>query len=193
MYQRLPNWVLGFHGSDKDTVYNILNDPKGHLNSSANVHDWLGEGIYFWENDPVRALQFSKERMKWKGVTDKEPAVIGAIIDLGLCLNLSEQKALEELRMAYSVLKEDFEVIGEDLPVNAPDGARWARNLDCLVIDRLHKLRHSFGMPKYDSVRSPFKEGKEVYPGTEFQTKNHIQIAVRSTACIKGYFLPRDL
>ncbi|MDH1337351.1 hypothetical protein N5D77_24010 [Comamonas thiooxydans] len=193
MYQRLPNWVLGFHGTDQKTVTDILNDPKGHLNSSANVHDWLGGGIYFWENDPIRALQFSKERMKWKGVTDKKPAVIGAIIDLGLCLNLSEQKALEELRVAYGVLKDDFELFGEDLPVNAPDGKLWSRNLDCLVIDRLHKLRENFGMTKYDSVRSSFKEGKEVYAGTEFQMKNHIQIAVRSTACIKGYFLPRDL
>lgn len=52
-YQRLPSWVLGFHGTDEETVTRILNDHKGHLNHSANDYDWLGGGVYFWENDPV--------------------------------------------------------------------------------------------------------------------------------------------
>lgn len=191
MYQRLPNWVLGFHGTDQDTVLKILNDPKSHLNSSANVHDWLGGGIYFWENDPARALQFSKERMRWKGITDKKPAVIGAIIDLGLCLNLFEQPALEQLALAHEVLSVNFQALGQPLPENAPDGKLWSRNLDCLVIDTLHGTREDMKMARYDSVRSAFQEGAPSYTGTEFRMKNHIQIAVRSPACIKGYFLPR--
>lgn len=192
LYQRLPNWVLGFHGTDEDTVKAILNDAKGHLNSSANVHDWLGDGIYFWENDPSRALQFSKERMRWKKITDKKPAVIGAIIDLGLCLNLFEQPALDQLSIAYEEFSEDFRIMGEEIPVNAPDGKLWSRDLDCAVIDALHTLRADQGLPPYDSVRSAFQEGKPAFPGTEFRKKNHIQIAVRNKACIKGYFLPRS-
>lgn len=192
MYQRLPNWVLGFHGTDEDTVQKILNDPKAHLNSSANVHDWLGNGIYFWENDPVRALQFSKERMKWKGITDKKPAVIGAIIDLGLCLNLYETPAMAQMKFAYDVLCLDWEMLGQPLPVNAPSGKLWARDLDCAVIDSLHGIRETAELPPYQSVRSPFSEGAVVYEGTKFQRKNHIQIAVRDPGyCIKGYFLPR--
>jgi len=42
----------------------------------------------------------------------------------------------------------------------------------------------------YDTVRSPFQEGTPLYTGAGFQTKNHIQIAVRNLACIKGYFRP---
>lgn len=192
MYQRLPSWILGFHGTDQETVDKILNDHRGHLNSSANEHDWLGGGIYFWENDPVRALKFSKERMKWKGITDKKPAVIGAIIDLGLCLNLFDQPALIELKEAYDYFKKDFDSLEIPLPINGKDGKLWSRDLDCAVIEQVHGLRKMGGLPKYDTVRSAFQEGKDVYPGTEFRLKNHIQIAVRDSSCIKGYFLPRS-
>lgn len=88
MYQRLPSWVLGFHGTDEETVEKIICDPRQHVEFSTNDYDWLGHGAYFWENDPVRALRFSQERMKWKRIENKKPAVIGAIIDLGHCLNL---------------------------------------------------------------------------------------------------------
>ncbi|QPS81680.1 MULTISPECIES: hypothetical protein [Delftia] len=195
MYQRLPNWVLGFHGTDEETVDKILNDPRQHLKKSANDHDWLGRGIYFWENDPIRAFNFSKERMKWAKVEGKKPKVIGAIIDLGLCLNLTEQPALAQLKQAHQSIFEDFQSFGVDLPVNAPDGKVWSRNLDCLVIRHLHDLREDADppLPAYDSVRSPFQEGDCVYEGTEFRLKNHVQIAVINEACIKGYFLPKGV
>ena len=49
------------------------------LHPSANNYDWLGSGIYFWENDPIRAFEFAKEVKKCE-----EPFVGGAIINLGL-------------------------------------------------------------------------------------------------------------
>jgi hypothetical protein len=190
-YQRLPSSILGFHGTDAQTVRKILNDPKTHLHSSNNDYDWLGGGIYFWENDPLRALQFAKERMKWKGQQGKEPGVIGAIIDLGLCFNLFDQPALKELAQSYEELSGDFASFGIELPRNGRDGKLWSRNRDCLVIDHVHDLRKEQGLPAYDTVRSAFQEGEPVFPGTEFRKKHHIQIAVRNTACIKGYFLPQ--
>ena len=192
LYQRLPSWILGFHGTDEETVHKILNDRKSHLRPSANEHDWLGGGIYFWENDPVRAHSFSKERMKWKGITGKKPAVIGAVIDLGLCLNFFDQPALMELGEGHAELKADFDAMGIDLPVNGNEGRLWARDLDCAVVEAVHDLRAKAGLPSYDTVRSAFQEGKQVYPGTQFRERHHIQIAVRNASCIKGYFLPRS-
>lgn len=37
MYQRLPSWVLGFHGTDAKTVKDILNSSTAHLRPSNNV------------------------------------------------------------------------------------------------------------------------------------------------------------
>ncbi|MDH0423651.1 hypothetical protein [Delftia tsuruhatensis] len=187
--------MLGFHGTDEETVDKILNDPKQHLKKSANTYDWLGGGIYFWENDPHRALSFAEQRMRWAGVKDKKAKVIGAIIDLGLCLNLTEQPALLELKRTHEVVAEDFRLFDDPLPVNGADGHLWSRDLDCLVIETLHRFRRNAKPPlrAYDSVRSPFQEGGPVYEGTEFRLKNHIQIAVINEDCIKGYFLPRGV
>lgn len=191
-YQRLPSWVLGFHGTNKETVTNVLNDHKGHLNSSDNDYDWLGGGVYFWENDPVRALQFAKERMKRYNITDQEPAVIGAIIDLGLCLNLYDQPALRELAEAQDYLKLDMDAIGSPMPKNkGTTKDRLQRYLDCAVIEHLHRLRLQAGLPEYQTVRAGFPEGRPVYAGSGFYSKNHIQIAVKDKSAIKGYFLPR--
>lgn len=42
----------------------------------------------------------------------------------------------------------------------------------------------------YDSVRGVFPEGGEVYPGSGFVDKTHIQICIVNPNCIKGYFNP---
>jgi len=192
LYRRLPNWVLGFHGTDEETVHSILNSTSKQLKASANNYDWIGGGIYFWENDPERALQFARERMEWKRITDKKPAVIGAVIDLGLCLNMFDQAALLEVREAEQEMLGDFKVMEVEPPKN--DGNtkdRRLRRLDCAVIEYLHVIREQTGALAYQSVRAGFHEGDELYEGSGFYTKNHIQIAVRDHACIKGYFLPR--
>lgn len=75
---------------------------------------------------------------------------------------------------------------------------RALRHLDRAVIETLHstrfalnKMRTSRGKyPSYDTVRGAFWEGGPLYPDAGFGKKNHIQIAVRNTACIKGYFRP---
>ena len=49
MYSKLPNLVLGFHGCSKDTFDAVIQNGQ-HLKKSENDYDWLGNGIYFWEN-----------------------------------------------------------------------------------------------------------------------------------------------
>lgn len=191
MYRRLPNWVLGFHGTDATTVKKILCNPKGHLDPSENDYDWLGSGVYFWENDPERALKFAKERMKWLGIR-KKPAVIGAVIDLGLCLNLFDQVALAELNSAHQDFHFDMQLLGVPMPKNEGGKDSLYRRLDCAVIEHVHRLRAKSGkVAAYQTVRSGFLEGGALYEGSGFNAKNHIQIAVRNLSCIKGYFLPR--
>jgi hypothetical protein len=193
-YQRLPSWVLGFHGTDSETAQKILSSSTSHLRSSTNGWDWLGEGIYFWENDPERAASFARERFRWKGIRDKKVAVVGAVIDLGLCLNLFDQPALVEMKAAYDSLASDFDVMGQDLPKNKGHSADLVeRYLDQAVMTHLHALRRALPeeFEPYQTVRAGFLEGAELYPNTAFRTKNHIQIAVMDKNCIKGYFAPR--
>ena len=198
-YRRLPAWVLGFHGTDEDTVSKILTAPQKCLTESRNQYDWLGNGVYFWENDPIRARtyieeKFERDRAKGKN-QEKTPAVIGAVIDLGLCLNLYDQSALMELRAAYDITKRLFDARGMVMPSNKGGEDRLLRYLDRTVIQVTHALRMRAPekTPPYDTVRSGFHEGGKIYEEAGFHAKNHIQIAVRNPACIKGFFLPRGL
>lgn len=62
------------------------------------------------------------------------------------------------------------------------------RELDCAVIEHLHKLNTE---SPFDSVKSPFIEGESLYEQAGFRSKNHIQICVRNPECIIGFFIPR--
>ncbi len=192
-YELLPSLVLGFHGTDVETAERVLAGEE-HLKPSNNDYDWLGHGIYFWEYSPQRALEFATQARKDGKITQgkiKTPAVIGAVIDPGVCLNLLEASALAQLKFAYEVLS----VI--DTPPANKGHELGARFLDCAVIEMAHQLRQPGPgvltnlknyVPPYDSVRGAFWEGDELYPGAGFREKNHVQICMRNPDCIKGYF-----
>jgi hypothetical protein len=62
------------------------------------------------------------------------------------------------------------------------------RRLDCAVIETLHQLRSEAKLDSYDTVFGVFDEGDAAYPGAGFKEKTHIQLAVRNTDVIIGYF-----
>lgn len=189
IYEYQPSFVLGFHGCDKTVGEAILCGEEPHLKFSEKDYDWLGSGIYFWEGNPTRAMNWAIQREKEQKV--KTPFVLGAIIDLRRCLDLFDHGGLSEVKDAYDGLKGVFDRAGVALPVNVgktPDKA--GRALDCAVMNYLHKYRQERCEPDYDSIRGPFLEGGELYAGAGFSADNHIQLCVRNTDCIKGYFRP---
>lgn len=196
-YQRLPSWVLGFHGCDESVGLGVLSSRNKHLKASTNDYDWLGGGIYFWENDPERAMQFARLGTGGRVTKGKikKPFVVGAIIDLGLCCNLFDQPALQEMRRAHTAMAKLFTEF--DLPMPSNGERQLMRKLDREVIEYMHELRERVDgdkkLEKYQTVRAGFAEGDPLYPGTTICEQNHIQIAVRDPSCIKGYFLPREL
>lgn len=186
MYKTHPTIVYGFHALDKTVALKILNQEK-QFKPSMNDFDWLGNGIYFWENSESRANDYSKELLKRKKILD--PFVLGATIELGNCLDLLNPMHIELLKYSYDVAKKACDLLEVPLPENTPwsknDMDIKKRNLDCLVINTILKEE------PFDSVRGAFLEGEEVYPTAGFKNKNHIQISVINTNCIKGIFLPR--
>lgn len=195
LYSRKSNLVLGFHGCDAAVVEKVLNQ-KDILKPSMNDYDWLGNGVYFWENNSARALEFAQESAKRKDTKIKTPAIIGAILDLGNCLDLIDTYYLNEVKKAYNVLSKANEIAGTSLPKNEDVGSskdKLLRKLDCAVIQTLHALNDWSEIYPYDTVRGVFWEGGDLYPGAGFSAKNHIQICVRNVNCIKGFFLPRSI
>ena len=201
MYTSLPHFVLGFHGCDASVAEKIISSGSFHLKKSDNDYDWLGPGVYFWENNPTRALEYARflrdnpKRNKSR-TPIKKPAVVGAIIDAGFCLNLLESESIETVRQGYVNLLNFHKISGADLPKNPTDMRTkelLLRYLDCAVIRTVHYYREQKNEKGYDTVRGMFIEGQPLYPNAGFHDKNHIQICVRTLDCIKGYFHPRKV
>ncbi len=158
---------------------------------SNNDYDWLGPGIYFWEANPMRGLEFAREASRRKSSSISKPFVIGAVVELGLCLDLTTSSGLEWVKIAYESLVDVTRAADLALPSNGKDQLR--RNLDCAVVRRLHTILEAQKAPAIETVKGIFTEGEPAYPGSGFREKTHIQIAVRNPRCIKGVFrVPQD-
>lgn len=193
LYKVQPAFVLGFHGCDAATASKAIAGVE-QLKPSEKKYDWLGTGAYFWESSPHRALEWARNmagRPSTSPLRIQVPAVLGAIIDLKHCFNLFDSAALDELKNAWELFKLTSKRDGTPMPENkgnTPD--RLGRFRDRAVIEFMHALRREAGLPSYDTVRAAFPEGGKLYPGAGFTCRSHIQIAVLSPGCIKGYFRP---
>jgi len=196
-YEFLPSFILGFHGCESEVGESIIRGETSHLAPSESDYDWLGNGIYFWEGSPARALAFAQERAEGGRNSQCEisaPFVLGAVINLRRCLDLADSNAIVKVENAYETLRDVTIARGSELPRNSK-GLK-ARHLDCAVFNWLHFTRAGLhavspqtNLP-YDTVRGLFWEGRPIYRGAGLRRENHIQICVRNLECILGYFRP---
>jgi hypothetical protein len=119
----------------------------------------------------------------------KNPFVIGAVIDLGACCNLMDRTSLEEIKRSHKILEQVYHTAGATMPVNKGTGNKL-RYLDRAVFEHLHFLRKDAGLAHYDTLRGLYYEGGELFSGAGINSHTHVQIAVRTKSCIKGYFRP---
>jgi hypothetical protein len=185
--------MFGFHGCEETYQNRLLND-IAYFRKSHEDFDWLGHGMYFWENNPKRALFWAQEKKK-AGKLNK-PAVIGAVIDLGYCFDLLDSTNISILKKSYNLFKTESEKLHNPIPKNidhpkSPNREKVLRYLDCAVIQYTHKFLDEQGEQPFDSLRAAFIEGDPIYPDAGFNEKTHIQICIVNPNCIKGFFLPR--
>ncbi len=194
MAQGYTSLVVGFHGCERSVGERIV---RGEIpfQRSTTKYDWLGEGIYFWDSDEQRALEWAQWKQSVGSI--KEPCVIGAIFTLGNCFDLTVRENLDLLSDIHSAYVTAQQAAGLPIPVNkdSPRGAsknRVMRALDCAVLNFLHSSMAAKGEPAFDTVRGLFVEGEPVYPGAEIFRLTHAQIAVLNEKCIRGVFHPRS-
>ena len=189
--------VLGYHGCDLETAQALLGGSP--FRPSTRDYDWLGAGVYFWENDVVRAYRWASEHRR----NFTNPSVVGAAIELGNCLELTTQSGIEAVRLAYRQFVGMVGMIGDPIPENVDSakgasGDKIVRRLDCAVMNCLFETQQTMqdldsesqpypALP-YDTVRALFPEGTELYPGAGFRDKTHIQICIREPEQILGVF-----
>ncbi len=188
MHQLATSFILGYHGCDGSVGERILNGEP--FKQSNNDYDWLGPGIYFWEANPMRGLDFAREAKRRKLSDIRTPFVIGAVISLGLCLDLTTSPGIAQVRAAHKSLVELATARHLELPKNTTGGL--LRRLDRAVIQMVHTIRKDQGEQAIDTVKGVFIEGGPAYEGSGFHEKTHIQIAVCNPDCIKGVFRVPD-
>lgn len=179
--------VLGYHGCDQGLLDSVLLG-KQDLKPSQNDYDWLGHGVYFFEDSANRALAWAGISTQSKRSRIRTPAVIGAVIDLGNCLNLADTEHLSLVKKAHEGAQALYDGDLSALPKNRG----LQRCLDCEVMRLLHFHRENTGHRPFDTVRGFFIEGQPLYENSGFRELDHVQICVRNHKCILGYFLPRN-
>lgn len=151
----MPNWGLGsfrtprsvviaYHGCDEVVGRKLVSGEIPRLDWSNNSYDWIGAGTYFFENDYDRAYHFAKtcsenpDRKLTQG-TITTPFVVGAVINLGFCLDLSRLEGIVEARDAYLAMVDAFTISGAKIAKNEQsfDGDRdiIKRKLDRSIIN----------------------------------------------------------
>ncbi len=180
--------VIGYHGCDRELAAALVSG-QTKIKAEARSYHWLGGGVYFWENDEERAFEWAEEKATRGEI--KTPAVIGGVIEMRRCLDLSVRENVPLIKAAHESLVALFAQSGRPMPQNkkAPKDVREdnvMRFLDCAVLDHLI-VKSTDG---FDTVRGLFVEGGRVYEGAEIYNKTHAEIAVRNLDCIRGLFWP---
>jgi hypothetical protein len=176
------SFVLGYHGCDRHVAEALLNGTT-QFTASQNEWDWLGSGIYFWEANPLRGLEFAHQQ-KERGKLN-EPFVLGAVLDLGYCLDLTSASGIAAVKAAYSNFAEVTRGAGKPMPRNRGGADALLRELDCAVINHLHQVRAS--------ARTPLQPFDSIRPDLRGVGLLQQVICIRNLTCIKGVFrVPED-
>ena len=179
--------VVGYHGCLKPFAERVLSGGLAikDWQPSQNPYDWLGHGIYFWEHGPARAQRWAEEKARTEG---GEPAVVGALIQLGECFDLTDERNTANLAVAYDLVKSSYEAAGKQLPSNQGRTEDLkGRKLDCLVVN--YYLQEVAEI-EYQTVRGVFREGDRAFDGSMLYRETHVQVAVVDPTCILGVFYP---
>jgi hypothetical protein len=163
--------VRGYHGTSAEGAASILHEGFW---ISRNEYDWLGDGVYFWQDAPRRAWEWANMRY------GADAAVVGALIRLDDCMDLLDiywSRALTDTYNAYLAQSKRARL-------SLPRQTRGAHRLDRAVINYAVGVLAEQGIV-IRSVRAAFVEGTPVYPRSALLDRSHVQIAVRDPSLIE--------
>lgn len=86
-----PSFTIGYHGCDAVLASQLLSR-ETTFRYSKKPFEWLGHGMYFWEDNFDRAKAWAESKYR-KGLIS-QPAVIGAILNLRNCCDFSDKRFL---------------------------------------------------------------------------------------------------
>ena len=164
--------AYAYHGTTEKAAKAIL---KSGFHVSQNAYDWLGDGVYFFQDAPMRAREWA-ERLHGGAAV-----VLEARIRLMNCIDLLDIGWWEFLRESYESFFSDMKKEGLSLPHQTIR----MRRLDQQVLNyAVETYQKNGGIVR--SIRSVFIEGKPAYPESGLYDRSHVQIAVRDQSMIES-------
>jgi len=166
--------VVAFHGTRRTTAEKLVaGAPFGR---SENDDDWLGHGIYFWEDAPQQAWWWAERKY---GKDDA--AVVGALVRLGRCIDLLDPSNVQLLVQAHSDLEHVLQSAGQTLKNNA----NTHKYRDCAVFNYVFaKLEQAhIEVESARAVFVPLEAGKglpRLWDRSGVFRGAHIQLSVRT-------------
>ena len=179
MYDSKSNLVIGFHGCERRVRDQLLMNPNDYK-ISQKPFDWLGHGLYFWENNYDRALEWATDK-KHRGKIE-HPAVVGAVLSLGYCCDFLEKRYIKLLAYYFDNMKSKYELLGQRLPQNRDlkqdrHKDKILRELDCAAIEFMHsEILEQYRGEQTEKGYSEYKifdstRGVELYSGFFYAKK----------------------
>jgi hypothetical protein len=110
-----------------------MNILENGFRASDNDYDWLGTGIYFFQDAPLRAKQWATQQHP------KNPAVIRSSIRLENCIDLLDIGWHPSLKQVYNSFVTQYKSTKRPLPTQNPDRSK-AHKLDCAFFNFASEL-----------------------------------------------------
>ena len=161
----LGSTVIGYHGTSIPAARAIRDEG---FRISVNRYDWLGDGVYFFQEAPQRAWDWASERY------GNEAAVVGARIRTAECINLLDTGWNSFMANAYDSYLSFLNRLGDRTPEQSGGNHRLDREVINYAVGVLENSGQNVAC-----IRSAFAEGRPVYPNSAILDLAHVQIAVR--------------
>jgi hypothetical protein len=167
----MPNRKLvGHHGTSRQIAETVLS--KG-FRASQNAYDWLGDGAYFWQDAPLRAMEWATQAF------GTDAAVLEATIEARDFINLLDVEWMSWLTDVFDQYLDEIKRSGRAVPVQTDR----AHRLDREVINFGISILESGGI-SVRGVIGAFREGRPVFTNSALYSHSHVQIAVRDLSLI---------
>jgi hypothetical protein len=166
--------VWGYHGTTRARADAILSG--GQFRISQNPWEWLGDGVYFWQDAPHRARAWGQQ---WGCRDGEEVAVLRAQLRLQACLDLLDTE-WADLIWDYAA-RFETELSKQDIQLK--NYLRGRHELDAAFFNYLVDAMREQGI-LIQTVRAAIAEGEVLFEGSPIRRESHVQIAVRDTTLI---------
>jgi hypothetical protein len=192
--------VFGYHGTTRSAAESIVANPL-LFQSSTGEGDWLGQGVYFFENSFRKGTEWAMRTVDKRATSGgaEAPAVLGCEIDLSNCLDLCDPRHSEDLQ-SWVIANIDLagaplqhaprlltaaakEVTISDFPYRTAKNRSLYRHphkvnvLDKVLIDAFIDAMPT--AKRFSTVRAPFNSGRQLFPNSYLFHNSQVQIAVR--------------